>query len=136
MVPILVSVSFFAIFLPLKIPSLLTLKLFVPFIAISGGFYSIASVSSFLVCEKAALAENFVNLSAIRGYVATLWGLAFCCGRLIGSFVIGGAILSTVGFYWTNFIIATVAFLSAIPTFVLLMKLNLLKKVFYSDQEY
>ena len=133
LVPLIVSGSFFAIFLPLEIPSLVTLKLFLPYLAVSGVFYSIASVTSFLVFEKAAVAENFRDMTKTKQYVATLWGLSFCIGRLFGSFVIGGAIFSKVGFYWTNFIIAAAALVSVVPSFATLWKLGILKKTFYTD---
>ena len=127
------SGSFFSIFLPLKIPALVTLKIFLPYLAISGIFYSIASVASFLVFEKVAIAETFRDMSTTKQYVATLWGLAFCIGRLIGSFVLGGAIFSKVGFYWTNFIIAAAALVLSVPTFATLSKLRILNKTFYTD---
>ena len=133
LVPLIVSGSFFAIFLPLKIPSLVTLNLFLLYLAISGAFYSIASVTSYLVFEKVAVAGNFRDMSKTKQNAATLWGLAFCIGRIIGSFVIGGAILSKVGFYWANFIIAAAALVLSVPTFATLSKLRILNKTFYMD---
>ena len=134
LVPLFSTVAFLSIFLPFMFPVLQNLNFFLTFWGLFGILYAVSSVCSFLVCEKVTVSQNFVNLAVTKAFVATLWGLTFSIGRLFGSFVIGGVVLSALGFYMTNLVLAIFCLMTTVLTFASLVKLRLLKKLFYADQ--
>ena len=133
-VPLLLNIAFFALFLPLFFPVLINLGYFLPFCAMYGVAYAVACVSAFLVCEKVAVREKFVDIAKTKQFVATLWGLTFSCGRLFGSFVFGGAVLDMLGFYWTNLVVSIVSLVLAVINIAGLCKLNVFDDPYYYDQ--
>ena len=134
LVPLVSTIAFLSIFLPFIFPILRNLYFFLTFWGLFGTLHAVSSVSTFLVCEKVGVSENFVNLAETKVFVATLWGLTFSSGRLFGSFVIGGLVLSISDFYRTNLVLSIVCLIITVFTFALLGKLRLLKKLFYADQ--
>ena len=132
--PFVAAISFFAMFLPEQFPNLVTLDYFLPFLAVFGVCFAVPTVAVLLICEKVAFTQNFTEMNQTKQYVATLWSLTFASGRLFGSFVIGGVVLSKCGFYWTNLVISGISLMTAIVVTVSLAKLKLLRKTFYDQQ--
>ena len=131
---LLATICFFLSFLPALVPALVTLETALPLLALFGVSYAVPSVTTLLVCEKVALIEKFDNLAQTKKFIASLWVLTYSSGRLFGSFVIGGVVLSAVEFYWTNLVLCVVSMIVAILIILTQAKLLLFRKVFYDQQ--
>ena len=133
-IPFLISVSSFLAFLPCRINFIENIVYFLPVLAVFGICYGVASVSVLLVCENVAVTEGFSDFSKTKLFIASLWTLNFSFGRLLGSFVFGGIMLSHSGFYWTNLCISAFSMIAGLLSLVLLAKIGILKKSYYYHQ--
>ena len=131
-VPFLITVSTFLVFC--RTHFMENIAYFLPLLAVFGICYGVASVSVLLVCENTAVIEGFSNFSNTKLFVASLWTLNFSFGRILGSFVFGGIMLSHSGFYWTNLCISAFSMIAGLLTLAQFAKIGILKKIYYYHQ--
>ena len=130
--PLLTAVVFSILFVPEYVSQVAHIQILMVSLVLLGALFAMASVPVLLIAGKISLLYGFTDLKAIKLYTANLWNLVFLSGRLIGSCIVGGAVADVVGFYWTNFIIASIMLFSGLITFVTLLRFDLLKYIFYS----
>ena len=134
--PFITAILFFCLFLPAEVLVLENIYYVITLYTIFGICFAVPSVVVLLVCEKVAFQEGFCDMEKTKQYVATLWSVTFACGRLFGSFVIGGVVLNNFGFYWTNVVLSALFFITANINMLFLAHLGLVKKSFYVQQGY
>ena len=134
-VTFLITVSSFLAFLPCRNHFIENIAYFLPLLAVFGICYGVASVSVLLVCENVAMIEGFRDIAKTKLFVASLWTLNFSFGKLLGSFVFGGIMLSHSGFYWTNLCISAFSMIAGLLSVVMLAcKIGIFKKSYYYQQ--
>ena len=124
--PFTSSISLALLFIPVFSEWLENLAYVLPFLAVFGMSYATSAVTILLVCERVAIIHEFTELEQLNLYVATLWNLVFSCGRIFGSIVIGGFVLSSLGFYWTNLVTSLILLAATVIGRMALSEIGLL----------